>query len=108
MRSQTAFLVLLGFVALSALAQAQGTKPASQADGSSTVAATKAEVNELRSEVAAQRQTIEELKALVEKLAGVKASVTSSAPAQIRPVADSSSAAANSLPVAPPFKAPPV
>jgi phosphate-selective porin len=104
MRSQTAFLVLLGFVALSALAQAQGTKPASQADGSSTVAATKAEVNELRSEVAAQRQTIEELKALVEKLAGVKASVTSSAPAQIRPVADSSSAAANSLPVAPPIQ----
>jgi phosphate-selective porin len=104
MRSQTAFLVLLGFVALSALAQAQGTKPASQADGSTTVAATKAEVNELRSEVAAQRQTIEELKALVEKLAGVKASVTSSAPAQIRPVADSSSAAANSLPVAPPIQ----
>jgi phosphate-selective porin OprO/OprP len=100
MRSLTAFFVLLGLTACSALAQTQGTQTASPADGSNGGAATKAEVNELRSEVAAQRQTIEELKALVEKLAGVKAATAGSNPAQVRPVADSPSSAANSLPVA--------
>ena len=68
MRSRTAFFVLLvAFLASNAFAQAQGTKPASQAGGSS-VAATEEEVSQLRSEVAAQRKTIDELKALVEKL----------------------------------------
>jgi phosphate-selective porin OprO/OprP len=100
MRSLTAFFVLLGLTACSALAQTQGTQTASPADGSNGGAATKAEVNELRSEVAAQRQTIEELKALVEKLAGVKATAADSNPAQVRPVADSSSSTLNSLPVA--------
>jgi phosphate-selective porin OprO and OprP len=100
MRSLTAFFVLLGLTASSALAQAQGTQTASPADGSNSGAATKAEVNELRSEVAAQRQTIEELKALVEKLAGAKASTASSNPAQVRPVADSPSATLNAQPVA--------
>jgi phosphate-selective porin len=99
MRSLIAFFVLLGFMASSVLAQTQGTEPASQASGSMPVAATKAEVDQLRSEVAAQRQTIEELKALVEKLAGVKAAVTNTSP-QIRPVADAPLAAANSLPAA--------
>ena len=65
--------------------------------GPPPVAATKEEVNQLRSEVAAQRQTIEELKALVEKLAEGKTAAAVSAPAQIRPVADSApSAATNS------------
>jgi hypothetical protein len=100
MRSLTAFFVLLGLTASSALAQAQGTQTASPADGSNSGAATKAEVNELRSEVAAQRQTIEELKALVEKLAGAKASAANSNPAQVRPVADSPSATLNAQPVA--------
>ena len=72
MRSRTAFLVLLiAFLASNALAQSQGTKPASQAAGSS-VAATEDEVNQLRSEVAAQRKTIDELKVLVEKLVAGK------------------------------------
>ena len=100
MRSLTAFFVLLGLTASSALAQAQGTQTASPADGSNSGAATKAEVNELRSEVAAQRQTIEELKGLVEKLAGVKATTADSGAAQIRPVADSPSSTVNSQPVA--------
>jgi phosphate-selective porin OprO and OprP len=100
MRSLTAFFVLLGLTASSALAQAQGTPAASSADGSNSGAATKAEVNELRSEVAAQRQTIEELKALVEKLAGAKATAANSNPAQVRPVADSTSPTLNSQPVA--------
>ena len=69
MRSLTTFFVLLvGFMAPGWLAHAQGTEPASKTDASTSVSATKEEVNQLRSEVAAQRQTIEELKALVEKL----------------------------------------
>jgi phosphate-selective porin len=106
MRSLTAFFVLLGFMASSALAQAQGTEAASQSDGSTPVAATKAEVSELRSEVAAQRKTIDELKALVEKLAeGKNAAVNSGSP-QIRPVADSSSAGADAQPIAAPSQSP--
>ena len=70
MRSLTTFFVLLVvFTAPASLTYAQGTGPASKTAGSSSVSATKEEVNELRSEVAAQRKTIEELKALVERLA---------------------------------------
>jgi phosphate-selective porin len=63
------------------------------------VSATKEEVNQLRSEVAAQRQTIEELKALVEKLAAGKALATDNGSVQIRPVADAASVETNSQPV---------
>src|SRR5271163_4512501 len=74
MRSLTAFFVLLVVsMAPESLAHAQSTEPASKSDGSASVSATKGsatkeEVSQLRSEVAAQRQTIEQLKALVEKL----------------------------------------
>jgi phosphate-selective porin len=93
MRLLSTSLALLLLIASSALAQNPSTASASIADGSTSVAATKAEVNELRSEVAAQRQTIEELKALVEKLAGVKASAADTGSAQVRPVADTPTAA---------------
>jgi hypothetical protein len=102
MRSLTAFFVLLvSFMAPSSLAQAQDAGSASKTEGSSSGAATKEEVNQLRTEVAAQRQTIEELKALVEKLAEGKTAAASTAPApvQIRPVADSSSANNHPQPV---------
>jgi hypothetical protein len=100
MRSRTAFFVLLvAFLASSALAQAQRTEPASQADGSS-VAATEEEVSQLRSEVAAQRKTIDELKALVEKLVDGKTRAADNGSVQIRPVAESSSPGANPQPVA--------
>jgi len=100
MRSLTAFFVLLvGFMAPGSLAHAQGTEPASKAEGSAAVGATKEEVDQLRSEVAAQRQTIEELKALVEKLAAGKAVATDNSSVQIRPVADAASAESNSQPV---------
>ncbi len=100
MRSLTAFFVLLvGFMAPGSLAHAQGTEPASKAEGSAAVGATKEEVNQLRSEVAAQRQTIEELKALVEKLAAGKAVATDNSSVQIRPVADAASAESNLQPV---------
>ena len=100
MRSLTTFFVLLVvFMVPGSLAHAQGTEPASKTDGSASVAATKEEVNQLRSEVAAQRQTIEELKALVEKLAAGQALASESSSVQIRPVADAASVEANALPV---------
>jgi len=99
MRSLTTFFVLLiVFMAPGSLAHSQGTEPASKTDGSVSVAATKEEVNQLRSEVAAQRKTIEELKALVEKLAAGQA-LASDSSVQIRPVSDAASVEANALPV---------
>ncbi len=102
MRSLTTFFVLLiGFMAPGWLAHAQGTEPASKSDASTSVSATKEEVNELRSEVVAQRKTIEELKALVEKMAAGKASDSSSA--QVRPAADApASVGASAQPVSAP------
>jgi phosphate-selective porin len=88
MRSLTTFFVLLVvFMAPGSLAQAQGAGSTSKTDGSSSESATKAEVNQLRSEVAAQRQTIEELKALVEKLVAGQTRASDSGTAQVRPVA---------------------
>jgi Phosphate-selective porin O and P len=92
MRSLTTFFALLVvFMAPASLAHAQGTDPAGKAGGSASESATKAEVNQLRSEVAAQRQTIEELKALVEKLAAGQARASDNGSVngsvQVRPVA---------------------
>ena len=78
------FVVLVGSILPVTLAQAQGAGPVSKTSDSG--AATKQEVNELRSEVAAQRQTIEELKALVEKLAAAK--TVGNGTAEIHPVAE--------------------
>src|SRR5580693_8772941 len=73
MRSSITFFVLLvGLTVTGSAARAQDTERASPAGGSTSGSATKEEVNQLRSELAAQRQTIEELKALVEKLAEEK------------------------------------
>jgi phosphate-selective porin len=96
MRSLTAFfLLLVGFMAPGSRAHAQSTEPASKVDGSTSVSATKEEVNQLRSEVAAQRKTIEELKALVEKLAAER-SLAADGSAQIRPASEASSSETNS------------
>ncbi|HTC50086.1 MAG TPA: porin [Candidatus Aquilonibacter sp.] len=78
------FVVLVGSILPVTLAHAQGAGPVSKTSDSG--AATKQEVNELRSEVAAQRQTIEELKALVEKLAAAK--TVGNGTAEIHPVAE--------------------
>ncbi len=88
MRSLTTFFALLVvFMAPGSLAHAQGTEPSGKTGAATSENATKAEVNQLRSEVAAQRQTIEELKALVEKLAAGQARATDSGAVQVRPVA---------------------
>lgn len=78
MRSVTKLLVLLVlFVTPGSLILSQETQ--SGAGAGASPAATKAEVDQLRQEVAAQRQTIEELKALVEKLAQEKSGAVASA-----------------------------
>lgn len=83
-------LIVLMLTVPGSPAGAQNTQTAAPASN----AASKEEVNQLRSEVAAQRQTIEELKALVEKLVGAKALEANRDAAQIRPVSDSTSALA--------------
>ncbi|MGO8795786.1 MAG: porin [Candidatus Sulfotelmatobacter sp.] len=91
MRSLKKLLVLLlVFVAAGSLVLAQNTESAANAGASGSASATKAEVDQLRSEVAAQRQTIEELKALVEKLAQTqeKSVAAAKGAAEITPVAD--------------------
>jgi phosphate-selective porin OprO/OprP len=91
MRSLTKFFVLLvAFTVPTSLAISQSTEPGSKADGSTLVAATKEEVSQLRGEVAAQRQTIEDLKALVQKLVEAQPRATDGVSLKIRPVADAS------------------
>ena len=88
MRSLTKLLVLLVlFIAPGSLVLAQATEPAANAGASASAGATKAEVDQLRKELAAQHQTIEELKALVEKLTEQR-SINDSV--EIKPVAATS------------------
>lgn len=72
MRSLKTYAVLLAFLVTSGLL-AQTPQPADNTGTAAFASATKAEVDQLRRDVAAQRQTIEELKALVEKLAQQRA-----------------------------------
>jgi Phosphate-selective porin O and P len=100
MRSLTKLLVLLALVmAPASIILAQGTEPATNTGASATASATKVEVDQLRGEVAAQRQTIEELKAIVEKLVAAKAPAADNGSAQIRPVSSNMAPEATSLPV---------
>jgi hypothetical protein len=100
MRSLTKLLVLLALVmAPASIILAQGTEPATNTGASATASATKAEVDQLRGEVASQRQTIEELKAIVEKLVAAKAPAADNGSAQIRPVSSNTAPEATSLPV---------
>ncbi len=87
MRSLTAFFVLLiSFMAPGSLAHAQGQAPSGTTDGTPSASATKAEVDQLRGEIAAQRKTIEELKAIVQKLAEDKLQASGANPARVDPV----------------------
>jgi phosphate-selective porin len=89
MRSLTqSLLLVLLFVATGAVAGAQQPAGADNAQGSggaaspsaASVGATREEVNQLRQEVAAQRQTIEELKAMVQKLTEAKSQEVAASP----------------------------
>jgi phosphate-selective porin OprO and OprP len=80
MRSLTISFALVVFMVSASLAHAQGSQPADKPAAANSNLASKDEVNQLRSEVAAQRKTIDELKALVQQL------VSQSAGAGITPV----------------------
>jgi phosphate-selective porin len=85
MRSLTIiFVLLVASIAPGSLAYAQSTEPTSKASGP----ASEEEVNQLRNEVTAQRKTIEELKAMVEKLVDAKTPATAAGSAQVQPVAN--------------------
>jgi phosphate-selective porin OprO and OprP len=98
MRSLKKLLVLLAVsIAPASILFAQGTESA--ANPGAPAAASKAEVDQLRSEVAAQRQTIEELKVLVQKLAAQTAPSKAGNDAQVRPVSSVAVPEAAALPV---------
>ena len=85
MRLLTKFFALLVVLTATGLLATAQSKQSSD-NASASTGATKAEVEELRSEVAAQRQTIEELKALVEKLVQDKTAQVTSVPLQVAPL----------------------
>jgi phosphate-selective porin OprO and OprP len=86
MRPLTTLFVLTLMLIPSLPAPAQ--EPADTTEISPSGSATKQEVNQLRAEVAAQSKTIEELKALVEKLAQGQARAADSSLVQVRPGSD--------------------
>jgi phosphate-selective porin len=103
MRSLTmSFVLLVVSIAPGSLAHGQGSQPADKSSASVSNVATKDEVNELRGEVAAQRQTIEELKALVEKLAAGQTSAADNRAIQVRPVAATTAATTAAASAQPP------
>jgi phosphate-selective porin len=99
MRSLTVSFALVILMVSGSLTHAQSSQPADKTAASVSNVASKEEVNQLRGEVAAQRQTIDELKALVEKLAEAKAQATDNGAVQIRPVAEAVSADTNAQPL---------
>jgi hypothetical protein len=87
MRLFTVTFALIVLVTPLSIANAQSTTQNGPSPDSASPVASKAEVDQLRSEVAAQRQTINELKALVEKLIEAKSATAVNAPAEVRPAA---------------------
>jgi phosphate-selective porin len=96
MRSLTVSFALIILTVSASLTHAQSSQSASPA----SKVASEEEVNQLRGEVAEQRQTIQELKALVEKLVATQPQTATNSAAPVRPVADTAPpAAANAVPV---------
>jgi len=96
MRSLTSYVVLGTLLLAGSLAQAQ---QAADSSASASSGASKEEVNELRKEIAEQRKTIEQLKAVVQKLAESKSQEAATASTtEIKPVAEVSSPAVEAAP----------
>jgi phosphate-selective porin len=93
MRSLTISFALAVLMVPGSFAHSQSSQSADKPAASASNVASKEEVNELRGEVAAQRQTIEELKALVEKLVAGKEQAADNGALQVRPVSNSSTTA---------------
>jgi phosphate-selective porin len=96
MRSLITLFVLTLVLIAGSLAQAQ--EPANKTEASSSAGATKQEVDQLRGEVAAQRKTIDELKAMVQQLVEGAALAADGSSLRVRPVAETGSAAASAQP----------
>jgi len=92
MRSLTISFALVILLVQSALAQ-------SSPSDNNAAPASKQEVNELRDQVAAQQKTIEELKALVQKLAESKDQAAAASTTPVRPASATPSAIAAPVPV---------
>ncbi len=97
MRSLTISFALVFLLVLGSLAQ---SSPSDNKVASASEAASKQEVDQLRDQVAAQQKTIEELKEMVQKLAGeeqveAKAKPADSRAVEVRPVADAPTAVSN-------------
>jgi hypothetical protein len=88
MRSLTASFALAILTVSGSLAYAQSSQPAEKTSAPTSNVASQEEVNQLRGEVAAQRKSIEELKALVEKLVAEKQPPAENGAAKVRPVSD--------------------
>ncbi|MCU1300950.1 MAG: uncharacterized protein JWQ87_1234 [Candidatus Sulfotelmatobacter sp.] len=88
MRSLTISFALVILLVSGSSAPAQSPQPEDKAAAPASNMASKEEVNQLRSEVAAQRQTIEELKALVEKLVVTRAAANDTGAIEVRPVSE--------------------
>jgi phosphate-selective porin OprO and OprP len=97
MRSLTSYVVLGILLIAGSLAQAQ---QAADTSASASSGASKAEVNELRKQVAEQQKTIEQLKAVVQKLAEHSQATDPSA-ANIKPVADTTAASSDTAEATP-------
>jgi phosphate-selective porin len=70
----------LGLLGIAPRAHAQSAEPAGQDTQASSAPASKAEVEQMRKELAAQRRAIERLEALVEKLSNANSPTPASAP----------------------------
>src|SRR6202453_1604494 len=98
MRSLTKlFVLLVVFLAPAPSPPPQATEPASKTAAATPGSASKEEVNQLRSEVEAQRKTIDELKAMVQQLVGGKTTAAAGTSASVKPAATDSTGA---IPVA--------
>ena len=106
MRSLSIALVLAALMVPGSLAHAQSSQSADKPAAPGSNVASKDEVNQLRSELAAQRQTIDELKALVEKLVAGKEQVADKAAIEVRPVSAPSAPVADLRPVNAPSATP--
>jgi hypothetical protein len=99
MRLLMVSFALLVFMVPGSLVHGQVSQSGSQPNSTGRNAASEDEVQQLRNEVAAQRQTIEELKTLVEKLANSKSQPGGNGAADVRPVADTPAAVSHPEPV---------
>jgi len=98
MRSLTIHVVLGMLLVAGSWAQAQ---QAADSAASASSGASKAEVNELRNQLAEQQKTIEQLKAVVQKLAESSSQAANAGTASVKPVSEAAPASVESAEAAP-------